>query len=250
MPYEHVPQATKAGSWVFPSAVPACDFETGLPVGKRLPRFPYYASDATAQAEYLLENMDKVLEAAGTDITNVVKAHLYETDLLNFAEVDAVWARWMPRPPTRASMAVRDLLVPRAVLVANLLAVVPDDAHTITETRAGIRWHPVDTRKVNYSPGIAVGDNWLFMAGQLPVPDFWAATSRAHLRTCRTTRPTSSCKPNRPCDCWSSSSRPTATRLPTFPTRASTSCTPSVTTEVSRGRGAGSMPTPESTCRA
>lgn len=172
MPYEHVPQATRAGSWVFPSALPACDFETGIPVGKRLPRFPYYASDATAQAEYILGNVDTVLKAAGTDITNVVKAHLYEKDLLNFPEVDAVWARLMPRPPTRASMACRDLLVPRAVMVANLLAVVPDDAHVIAETRAGIRWHPVDTRKVNYTPGITVGNNWFFMAGQLPVPDY------------------------------------------------------------------------------
>lgn len=172
MPYEHAPQATKAGSWVFPSALPACDYAAGIPVGKNLPRFPYYASDATTQAEYVLGNVDAVLRAAGTDITNVVKAHLYEPDLLDFPEVDAVWARMMPRPPTRASMAVRDLLVPRAVMLANLWAVVPDDAHRIEESRKGIRWHPVDTRKVNYTPGITVGDDWLFMAGQLPVPDY------------------------------------------------------------------------------
>ena len=172
MPYEHVPQAVKAGPWVFPSALTACDFETGITVGKRLPRFPYYANDATAQANVVLDNVDAVLKAAGTDITNVVKSHLYEPDLLTFPDVDAVWAEKMPRPPTRASMAVRDLLVPRAVFVANLLAVAPDENHQIEETRKGIHWHPVDVRKVNFTPGIMVGDDWFFMAGQIPVPDY------------------------------------------------------------------------------
>jgi 2-iminobutanoate/2-iminopropanoate deaminase len=172
MPYEHVPQATKAGPWVFPSALTAADLETGITVGKRLPRFPYYANDATEQARVVLGNIDTVLKAAGTDITNTVKTHLYEPDLLNFPDVDAVWAEMMPRPPTRASMGVVDLLVPRAVFVANLIVVVPDDDHEIRETREGISWHPVDVRKVNFTPGITVGDDWLFLAGQIPVPDY------------------------------------------------------------------------------
>ena len=174
MQYEHVPQATKAGAFVFPSALPACDFETGIPVGRRLPRFPYYGSDATEQAHYVLDNINAICKAAGTDIANTVKSHLYEPDLLTFPEVDAVWAEKMPRPPTRASMAVRDLLVPGAVMVTNLVVVVPDESHEIEETRLGISWHPVDTRKVNFTPGITVGDEWLFLAGQLPVPDYAA----------------------------------------------------------------------------
>ena len=84
MPWEHVPQAIKAGPWVFPSALPACDFNTGIPVGKRLPAFPYYANDATAQAEYLFSNLQAVMQAAGTDVANTVKAHLYEPSLLTF----------------------------------------------------------------------------------------------------------------------------------------------------------------------
>lgn len=174
MPWEHAPQAIKAGPWVFPSALPACDFETGIPVGKRLPAFPYYANDATAQAEYVFSNLQKVMHAAGTDVGNTVKAHLYEPSLLTFPDVDAVWAEYMQRPPTRASMAVRDLLVPRAVFVANLTVLAPpaDDSMEIVETRKGISWHPVDVRKVNFTPGIAVGSDWLFLAGQVPVPDF------------------------------------------------------------------------------
>ena len=172
MPYEHVPQAIKGGHWVYPSALPACDYENGIPVGKRLPAFPYYANDATDQAEYVFANLQKVMQSAGTDVANVIKAHLYEPDLGTFPDVDAVWARYMPRPPTRASMAAIDLLVERAVFVANLVGVMPDESMEIVETRKGISWHPVDVRKVNFTPGIAVGDDWLFLAGQVPVPDF------------------------------------------------------------------------------
>ena len=172
MPYEHAPQAIKGGHWVYPSALPACDYENGIPVGKRLPAFPYYANDATDQAEYVFANLAKVMQSAGTDVANVIKAHLYEPDLGTFPDVDAVWARYMPRPPTRASMAAVDLLVERAVFVANLVGVMPDESMEIVETRKGIHWHPVDVRKVNFTPGIAVGDDWLFLAGQVPVPDF------------------------------------------------------------------------------
>ena len=174
MPYEHAPQAIKGGHWVYPSALPACDYETGIPlgVGKNLPAFPYYANDATDQAEYVFANLQKVMQAAGTEVANIIKAHLYEPSLLTFPDVDAVWARYMPRPPTRASMAARDLLVERAVFVANLVGVMPDESMEIVETRKGIHWHPVLVRKVNFTPGIAVGDDWLFLAGQVPVPDF------------------------------------------------------------------------------
>ena len=50
--------------------------------------------------------------------------------------------------------AIRDLLVERAVFVANLLAVMPDESMEIVETRKGISWHPVLVRKVNFTPGI------------------------------------------------------------------------------------------------
>ena len=48
MAAEWAPQATKAGIFVFPSALPATDFATGIPV-KRNPIAPYYGSDAELQ---------------------------------------------------------------------------------------------------------------------------------------------------------------------------------------------------------
>ncbi|MPZ23009.1 MAG: hypothetical protein GEU28_05580 [Dehalococcoidia bacterium] len=165
MDAEWVPQAIKAGPFVFPSIVPPTDFTTGVPVGK-LSVYPYYGSDAEMQAHYLLQNMKKVVEAAGSGIDQAVKSQFYEVDLDTFHDVDGIWAQYMgPIPPTRSSMAMRSLLVPGAVFVANLMFLAPDAQHQKEETRAGIRWHPVDIRKVNFTPGIKAGD-WLFTAGK------------------------------------------------------------------------------------
>jgi enamine deaminase RidA (YjgF/YER057c/UK114 family) len=167
---EHASWAVKAGPFVFVSAFPATDFKTGLAVGRK-PGFPNYGSDAEMQARFICENLSKVMEAAGTSIDQALKSQFYETDLLNFHTVDTVWAEFMGVPPTRSSMACRGFVVPGALFAPNLIFLVPSGGMQKTETRAGIRWHPVDVRKVNFSPGLLAGD-WLFTAGQVPIPDF------------------------------------------------------------------------------
>jgi 2-aminomuconate deaminase len=173
MAAEHVPQAVKAGPFVFMSGLPASDFVTGIPVG-RSEGFPYYGSDAEAQAEYMFTNWQAVLKAAGTDMSQALKAQLYEVDLSTFHDVDGIWKNFMPTPPTRSSMATRDLVVPGALFVANLLFLVPDAAHQKTETRKGLRWHPVDSRRVHFTPGLLAGD-WFFTAGQVAAPNYATA---------------------------------------------------------------------------
>ena len=167
---EWASQAVKAGPFVFLSAFPATDFEQGLAVGKR-PGFPNYGSDAEMQAHYIFENMNKVLAKAGTSLAEAVESQLYEPDLGTFHDVDGVWAQYMPTPPPRSSMAMKGLLVPGALMVANLIVLVPDAEHRKVESRAGIRWHPVDVRKVNFSPTMKVGP-WRFLAGQVASADF------------------------------------------------------------------------------
>ncbi|MPZ23773.1 MAG: hypothetical protein GEU28_09545 [Dehalococcoidia bacterium] len=171
MQAEWAPQAIKAGPFVFPTTSPATDYETGVPVGK-LPVYPYYGSDAEMQARYIVETLAKVLEAAGSGLDQAVKAQFYETDLLNFHDVDGIWGQYMGGvPPTRSSMAMRSWLVPGALFAPALIFVAPDSAHQKKETREGIAFHPVDIRKVNYTPGIVVGD-WLFTAGQTSTQDY------------------------------------------------------------------------------
>ena len=170
MAAEHSPQAVKGGPFVFLSGVTATDYASGLAVTKQ-PGFPIYGSDPEMQARYAFENMGKTLKAAGSGLDQGIKSQLYEPDLLNFHQIDAVWGEYMQPPPNRSSMGMRGLLVPGTVFLANFMFLAPDEQNQKHETRAGIRWHPVDVRRVNFTPGIMVQD-WLFTAGQVPIADF------------------------------------------------------------------------------
>ena len=179
MAAEHAPQAVKAGPFVFLSGVSATDYNSGVGATKQ-PGFPIYGSDPEMQARYAFENMGKVLRAAGSGLDQGIKSQLYEPDLLNFHQIDAVWGEYMQPPPNRSSMGMRELLVPGCVFLANFMFLAPDDQNQKHETRAGIRWHPVDVRRVNFTPGIMVQD-WLFMAGQVPIDDFGKTDVRSGL---------------------------------------------------------------------
>ena len=94
MAAEHAPQAVKAGPFIFLSGVSATDYTKGLAVTKQ-PGFPIYGSDPEMQANYAFQNMGKVLEAAGSGLDQGIKSQLYEPDLLNFHQIDAVWGEYM-----------------------------------------------------------------------------------------------------------------------------------------------------------
>ena len=173
---EWAAQAVKAAPFVFPSPVPATDFETGLAV-KRNPIAPYYGSDMELQASYLFEQWGKILPAAGSGLDQALKSQAYEVDLKNFHDMDGIWDQYIGHsgggaPPTRSSMAMRGLLVPGALFVANVVFLAPDATHQKSESREGIRWgHPEDVRNVHFTPGLWAGD-WFFMAGHCAIPDF------------------------------------------------------------------------------
>ena len=162
--------AVRAGNLVFCSAFTASDFTNGLAVGKR-PGFPNYGSEPEMQAEYIFSRLNRALAQAGTSLVEAVESQLYEPNLLTFYDVDTVWARFMPVPPPRSSMGIKGLDRAGAHCVANLTVLVPDEDHVKQESHAGIQWHPVRVRKVNFSPTIKAGP-WRFFAGQVPTPDF------------------------------------------------------------------------------
>lgn len=165
---EHCALAAATGPFVFCSGLTASDHRTGLAV--RSPRGAYHGSDAQMQAAYVIDELERVLQQVGSGLEHGLKVQFYEPDLRTFPIVDREWGERVGVPPTRSSMACRDLLVPDAVWAANLTALVPGQGLEKQETRAGIRWHPVDARRANFSPGIVAGD-WLFTAGQIPVAD-------------------------------------------------------------------------------
>ena len=181
---EGAAHAVRAGNFVFCSAFTASDFKTGIAVGRR-PGFPNYGSDAEMQAEHVFERMNRVLAQAGTSLEQAVESQLYEPDLKTFYDVDGIWAKFMPTPPPRSSMGVKGLILPGAICAANLTVLVPDDQHIKEQSYKGLRWHPVEVRKVNFSPTIKAGQ-WRFFAGQVPSADFKSAlTVPAGLRNHR-----------------------------------------------------------------
>jgi enamine deaminase RidA (YjgF/YER057c/UK114 family) len=156
--------AVRAGNLVFCSGFTASNFKSGMSVGKT-PGFPNYGNDAVAQAEYLFDSLNRALAQVGTSLEQALEAYLYEPDLKTFYDVDTTWARYMPLPPGRASMGIKGLIAPGACFVASFTVLVPDRDHVKSESRKGITYHPVTTRRVNYSPTLVAGP-WLYIAGK------------------------------------------------------------------------------------
>ena len=108
-------QAVIAGGFVFCSGQIPLDPATGELVGAGI----------EAQTERVMQNLDAVLRAAGTDLAHAVRTTIFLQDLADFAAVNATYARYFPtNPPARATVQVARL--PRDVKVEiDLVAVLP-----------------------------------------------------------------------------------------------------------------------------
>jgi 2-iminobutanoate/2-iminopropanoate deaminase len=63
-----------------------------------------------AQTERVLENIKGVLEAAGSTMADIAKTTVFMLDLGDFAEMNAVYARYFPStPPARSTFQVAGL---------------------------------------------------------------------------------------------------------------------------------------------
>jgi 2-iminobutanoate/2-iminopropanoate deaminase len=99
-------QAIKAGGLVFVSGQVAIDPETQQVV----------PGGIKEQTERVCENLKAILEAAGTELENVVKSTVYLRSMADFAAMNEVYGRYFKHePPARATVAVAGL--PRDVLV-------------------------------------------------------------------------------------------------------------------------------------
>lgn len=68
----------------------------------------------TAQAEQSCKNVAAVMEAAGTDISKVVKTTCFISDMKDFAAFNEVYAKYFTSKPARSCCAVKEL--PKGVL--------------------------------------------------------------------------------------------------------------------------------------
>ena len=97
-------QAKVVGNLLFASGQCPFDPATGAIVGEEI----------TAQAEQACQNAKALLEAAGSDLTKVVKTTCFLADMGDFAAFNEVYAKYFTEKPARSCVAVKQL--PKSVL--------------------------------------------------------------------------------------------------------------------------------------
>lgn len=88
-------QAIKANGMVFCSGQIPIDPETGQ----------FVSEDVAEQTEQVFKNLEAVLQAAGTDLGNVVKTTVFLADMNDFTAMNEVYGRWFSEnKPARATV--------------------------------------------------------------------------------------------------------------------------------------------------
>ncbi|MGX9416226.1 RidA family protein [Vibrio sp. RC27] len=78
------------------------------------------------QTETMLDKVDELLLAAGSDRKHILSATIYIKDMKDFSEMNNVWDNWVPegyapaRACVQASMAREALLVEISVIAAEI----------------------------------------------------------------------------------------------------------------------------------
>ena len=67
------------------------------------------SADARGQTEQVLQKIDDLLTAAGTDKSKLLSAMVYLSDIRHFGEMNVAWEAWIDKtnPPTRATIEAR-----------------------------------------------------------------------------------------------------------------------------------------------
>lgn len=111
-------QAIEANGMIFASGQIPIDPDTGQ----------FVEGGIQEQTRQALTNARNILQAAGTDMENVIKTTVYLSDINNFAAMNEVYAQFFTEPfPARSAVAVKDL--PKGALVEiEVLAIKPDNS--------------------------------------------------------------------------------------------------------------------------
>ncbi len=82
------------------------------------------AGDVAAETEQVLQNLTKVLHAAGTGMGSVLRCDVFLADMGDFDAMNAVYARHMPEdPPARTTVQAAGLPRGARVEIAAIAAV-------------------------------------------------------------------------------------------------------------------------------
>ena len=161
-PLANYSEATLAGGMIFAAGQLASDFKTGVPPeARKHPNFPFYGSDIKLQTEYVLSNLGRTFEAAGSSLDHVVKAQVFLTDLNDFSGFDEVWRKYFKGPPPRTTVATTGLLIRDTLVEIDLIGYAPgpDFRHRLSESANP---KPI----ASYAEAFVIGD-LVFAAGHL-----------------------------------------------------------------------------------
>ena len=85
--------------------------------------------DFDAQAEQTFRNLQRVLEAGGSSLANVVKVTIFLTDMSNFEKIVELRGRWFAPPyPADTIVEVSSLAFPELMIEIEAIAVVDEAA--------------------------------------------------------------------------------------------------------------------------
>jgi enamine deaminase RidA (YjgF/YER057c/UK114 family) len=161
-PLANYTEAFKVADLVFAAGQLPTDFTTGIPAEARTdPAFPFYGSDIKQRTRFVLDNLARTFEAAGSSLDHVVKAQVFLEDLTQFNAFDEVWKEYFTVPPARTTVGTTGLLVRDAMIEIDLIGYVPG-AVECTAVKSDAP-QPL----ANYTEAFRVGD-FVFAAGQLP----------------------------------------------------------------------------------
>ena len=108
-------QAVKSGNLLFSSGQIALDPASGVLKGE----------DIETQTGQVMQNISAVLAASGATFDDVVKTTCFLADINDFAEFNAVYAKYFTSKPARSCVAVSAL--PKGALVeVEITAVIED----------------------------------------------------------------------------------------------------------------------------
>jgi len=159
-PLANYSEASQASDLIFAAGQLASDWKNGVPTeARKHPNFPFYGSDIKLQTDYILKNLMKTFNAAGTSLDNAVKAQVFLMDLNDFAGFDEVWRNYFKSPPPRTTVGTTGLLVKDTLVEIDLIAALPGKPITVIKSGAP---KPL----ANYSEAVRIGD-FIFAAGQL-----------------------------------------------------------------------------------
>ncbi len=111
-------QAIRYGDFVYTSGQVALDAATGELVG----------NDVQAQTHRVFQNLQAVLESAGTSLQNVVKTTVFLATMNDFQAMNSVYAEYFKETkPARSTFAVAELPRKALVEIECVAVVIPDE---------------------------------------------------------------------------------------------------------------------------